>query len=120
VQYQGTAQVNGQNTTVVAVSYVPATDVVQGPIFASMTQTLFYVDQTTGLIDKVQYSNFDENDSNSSQTVEVYLSNYQTANGISVPFHQTMYSGGILDSDLTLSSISFNVGLSDSEFALPQ
>src|SRR5712691_632257 len=64
VQYQGTALVNGQSTSVVAVSLIPNTDPNQGPIFASMTQSLFYVDQVSELIDKIQYTNYDENDSN--------------------------------------------------------
>jgi len=119
VQYKGTAQVNGQSTSIVAVSYVPTTDPVQGPIYSSMTQTLFYVDQATGLIDKIQYSSYDETNSNSTQKVEIYIGNYQTVNGISVPFHQTTYTDGALYSDLVLSSVSFNVGLLDSEFTLP-
>jgi len=120
VQYQGTAQVNSQNTSVVAVSYVPTTDPVNGPLFTSTTQTLFYVDQATGLIDKIQCASYAESDSSSTQQVEIYLSNYQTVNGISLPFHQTTYTDGTLYSDLVISSISFNVGLSDSEFTLPE
>jgi len=120
VQYQGTAQVNGRKTSVVAVRYVPTTDPSQGPIFAAMTQSVFYVDQSSGLIDKIQYSKYDENNSNNTQKVEVYFGNYQTVNGISVPFHQTTYTDGSLDSDLNLKSVAFNVGLSDSEFTVPQ
>ncbi len=120
LQYQGAAQVNGQNATVIVVSYIPATDAVQGPVFAAMTQTLFYVDQATSLIDKIQYTNYDENNSDSNQKVEVYLSSYQTVNGIYVPFHQTTYTDGTLYSDLVINGITFNVGLSDSEFTLPQ
>jgi hypothetical protein len=120
VQYQGIAQVTGQSTSVVAVSYVPTTDPSQGAIFTSVTQTLFYVDQTSGMIDKIQYSNYDEGNSSGTQLVEVYLSNYQSVNGISLPFHQTTYTDGSLYSDLTINSISFNVGLPDSQFTLPQ
>jgi hypothetical protein len=120
LQYQGTAQVGGQNANIIAVSYVPTTDPVQGPIFAAMTQTLFYIDQATGLVDKIQYSNWDESNASSSQKVELYLSNYQVVNGISLPFRQTTYTDGTLYSDLALNSVSFNVGLSDSEFTLPQ
>jgi len=32
-------------------------------------------------------------------------------NGISVPFHQTTYTDGNLESDLVLSSVSFKVRL---------
>ena len=111
IQYQGTSQVSGQAADVVAVSLVPTTDAIQGPLFASMTQTIFYVDQTTGLIDKIQFTNYAENDPNSPQKVEVYLGSWQSVNGISVPFHQTTYTDGNLESDLVLSSVSFKVRL---------
>jgi len=119
VLYEGTAQVNGGTASVIAVSLVPTTDPADGPLFASMTKTLFYINQVTGLIDKIQSTNYDEKSSNA-QTVVVYLSNYQTVSGISVPFHQTTYSDGNLYSDLVLSNVSFNVGLSDSDFTVPQ
>jgi hypothetical protein len=120
IQYQGTAAVGGQTADVVAVSLVPTTDAIQGPLFAATTQTMFYVDQTTGLIDKIQFTNYAENDPNSPQRVEVYLGSWESVNGISVPFHQTTYTDGNMESDLVLSSVSFNVGLADSEFVLPQ
>ncbi len=107
------------NTDAIAVSFVPTTDPVQGPIYASMTQTTFYVDQATGLVDKIQYTNFSENDTTSTQSIEIYFSNYQVISGISAPFTQTVYIGGSLDSTVVLTSISFNVGLPDSDFTLP-
>jgi outer membrane lipoprotein-sorting protein len=118
--YQGTAQVNGQSTNVIAVSFVPYTDLAQGPVFAAVTQTIFYVDKVTGLVDKVQYTNYDESGSGSTIKIEDYLTQYQAVSGISVPFHQTTYADGNLSADLVLSSVSFNVGLPDSLFALSQ
>jgi hypothetical protein len=118
VQYQGTAQVNGQVTDIVAISFIPTTDPNQAPIYASMTQTLFFVDESTGLVDKIQYIDYAENGP-ATENVEVYLGGYQTVSGISVPFHQTTYIDGVLDSDIVLSSVNFNVGLTDAEFALP-
>jgi hypothetical protein len=118
-QYQGIAWVSGHNTSVVAVSYVPTTNVADGPRLQSITRTLFYIDQVTSLVDKIQYSSWDE-DNHGNEKVEVYLTDYQTVNGISLPFHQTTYTDGTLESDLVLTGVSFNVGLSDSEFTLPQ
>ncbi len=119
VQYLGTAQVSGQTADIVAVSFIPTADPTQGPIYASMTQTLFFVDQATGVVDKIQYTDYAENDPSSTQKVEVYFGNYQAVNGISVPFHQTIFTDGNLESDIMLQSVSFNVGLTDAEFALP-
>ncbi len=118
--YQGVTQVNGQNTDSIAVSLVPTTDPVQGPIYASMTQSLFFIDQTTGLVDKIQFTNYAENDPTNTQKVEIYFGNYQTVNGMSVPLMQTINVNGVLDSTIVLTAISFNVGLPDSDFTLPQ
>jgi hypothetical protein len=116
--YQGVTQVNGQNADAIAVSYVPTTDPVQGPVYASMTQIVFYVDQSTSVIDEIQYTNYSENDS-TTQSITVFYSNYQSVNGMLVPYSQTTYADGTLESMLTINSITFNVGLSDSDFNLP-
>ena len=121
VQYKGTAQFNGQNTRVVALSFIANKNPYQAPIYAAMTQTLFYIDQTTGLVDKLQYTDHEESGHpEDDQKVEVYFSGYQTVDGIAVPFHQTTYSDGKLDSDVILNSVTFNAGVSDSDFVLPQ
>jgi len=119
--YQGTAQVNGHTTSVIAVSYVPSTDPTAGQFFAAVTKTLFYVDQATGLVDKIQYENYEEGNSQQyHRTIEDYFDGYQMVNGIAVPFHQSTYAVGKLEADLILTSVTFNVGLSDSDFTLPQ
>jgi len=121
VASEGTAEVKGRSTSVIALSFVPHGDLMQGPFFAAVTRTLFYVDQVTGMVDKVQYSNYEEGHSQQShRTLEEYLSQYETVDGIAVPFHQTTYANGKLQADLVLKSVTFNVGLSDSEFTLPQ
>src|SRR5581483_7614160 len=118
VQSQGTALANNQNTNVVALTYVPTTDPNQAPAYADMTKTLFYVDQTTGLVDEVQYTNYAEDNPDSTAIMQVYFANYQAINGMLVPFHQTIYDDGTLEADILLSTVSFNVGLTDSVFGL--
>lgn len=120
LQYQGTAQVSSRTAMVVALSLVPSTDPAQAPAYASMTQTLFYTDQITGLVDKIQFVNHAENDPNSTEKVEIYFTDWRIVNGISVPYRQTTYTDGNLGSDLVLESVEFNLGLLDSEFMLPQ
>jgi hypothetical protein len=118
--YKGVAQVQGQSEDVVEVDFVPNLDPVQGPIFASMSRTLYFVNQTTRLVDKTQSTPFYEGDMKNTVTEEVYLADYRSVNGVMVPFHQTVFSDGKLDSNITFTSVNLNVGLSDSEFALPQ
>lgn len=117
--YKGVVQVQGQPEDVIEIDFVPNLDSVQGPIFASMNQTLFFVNQTTRFIDKIQDSPFNEGDSKNKFTEEVYLSDYRSVNGMFVPFHQTVFIDGQLDTDLQFASVTFNVGLPDSDFVLP-
>jgi hypothetical protein len=121
VAYQGTAKVSGQIASVIALSYIPHADSAQASAFSSLTRTLFYVDQGTGLVDKIQYENYEEGDSQRThRKMEEYLTQYQIVSGIAVPFRQTSHADGKLEDDLLLKSIIFNTGLADSEFALPQ
>jgi hypothetical protein len=118
--YRGTAQVQGQPEDVIELDFVPNLDPVQGPIFASMSRTLYFVNQTTRLVDKIQSTPLYEGDMKNTFTEEVYLTDYRSVNGLMVPFHQTIFMNSTLDSDITFTSFNLNVGLSDSEFALPQ
>jgi hypothetical protein len=117
---KGMQQVQGQAEDVIEVDFVPNLDPVQGPIFASMSRTLFFVNQSTRLVDKIQSTPFYEGSDKNTFTEEIYLADYRSVNGLLVPFHQAVFFDGQLDTDLKFTSVSFNVGLSDSDFALPQ
>jgi hypothetical protein len=118
--YQGTVQVQGQPEDVIEVDFVPNLDPVQAPQFASMSRTLFFVNQSTRLVDKIQTTPFYEGDNKNTFTEEVYLADYRPVNGLLVPFRQTVFIDGKLDTDITFTAVNLNVGLSDAEFALPQ
>jgi hypothetical protein len=118
--YKGTDQVQGQPEYVIEVDFVPDLSPASGPIFASMSRTLFFVNQTTNLVDKTQRTTFYEGDQDHTFNEEVYLADYRSVNGMLVPFHQSVFIDGQLQTDLTFTSVIFNVGLVDSEFALPQ
>ncbi len=110
VQYQQTTQLGSQECDVLAVGSL-------SPIASA--QTMFFVNRVTGLVRKIQYTETAENDASNTQNVEVYFDDYRSVDGISVPFHHIFYTDGNIDSEIILSSLSFNVGLSDDEFALP-
>jgi hypothetical protein len=118
--YKDTAQVQGQSEDVIEVDFVPNLDPVQGPLFASMSRTLYFVNHVTGLVDKTQGAPFYEGDMTNTFTEEVYLTDYRSVNGLLVPFRQTVFIDGKLDSDITFTSVTLNVGLLDSDFAIPQ
>jgi hypothetical protein len=119
--FRGSAQVNGQTTKIIALSFVPHADSTQGSFFSSITQTLFYIDNTTGLVDKIQYENYEQGNSQQHhRTIEEYFTGYQNVGGIVVPFRQTSFDNGKPEDDLVLKSVTFNVGLADSDFTVPQ
>jgi hypothetical protein len=120
VENLGTAKVSTYTTNVVALRPLVDPAISQTQWDQSLSKTMFYVDQASGLVVKISYTNFAENNPNLSDSIEVYLSNYQSVNGTLIPMRQTSYTNGTLESDLVVSSIAFNQGLSDTEFALPQ
>lgn len=119
LHYVGADALNGNPVQVVSVSFVPTSDPQWADFYRSMTQTLFYIDQATGFVSKIQYQNFAEGDSNVSEKVEVFFSDYRSVSGIQFPFKQASYADGHLRSTLTFSTVTFNTGLTDAEFAVP-
>lgn len=118
--YNGVQKMQGQSEDVIEIDFVPTLDPLVGPLYATMSRTLFFVNQTTGFVDKIQRSVFYEGNQNHSVGEEVYLADYRPVSGLLVPFHQTVFMDGKLDTDIKFTSVSFNVGFSDSDFALPK
>lgn len=118
--YQGTAVVQGQAEDVVEIDFVPDLSPGGGPIFAAKSRILFFVNQATRLVDKTQRATFFEGDPTNTFSEESYYEDYRSVNGMLVPFHQTVFIDGKLDSDLKLTSLDFNVGVSDSDFVVPE
>jgi len=114
--YQGVQQLQGQSEDVVEVDFIPNDDQEAGKKLATMSRTLFYVNQSTRLVDKIQSTPLYEGNDENTFTEEVYLADYRSANGMLVPFHQTVLVDSKLDTDLTFTSITFNVGISDADF----
>jgi len=120
IQNAGTSMVNKQPAQSLSMSEIPNSNSPDAPFFEKMTLHVFHLDPVTGLVLKMDYSNCAENDSNACQKVERLFMDYRNVQGVLVPFHQMSYVDARLDSDLVLSSVSFNVGLTDSLFTLPQ
>jgi hypothetical protein len=77
IKYVGPASVNGRPAGVISLAYVPTSEPRAAKLFRSTTQTLFYVDQATQLLTKMEYRNFAENDTNLADKVEVFFTDYQ-------------------------------------------
>jgi hypothetical protein len=114
------AAANGTPENVIAVGLGISTDPRQAQIQQGMSRTVFYVNSATGLVDRVEYTSYSEapNAGMPMQIQEVF-SDYRNVNGVIVPFHQTTFCDGRLESDLQLNAVSFNLGLPDSDFVVP-
>ena len=95
LKYVGSDSVSGQPADIVSISYIPSG--AQDPnSWRGMTRTLFYIDQSTKFVTKIQYQNFAEDNTNLSEKVEILFSGYRAVNGVFVPFQQSTYSDGQL------------------------
>jgi hypothetical protein len=77
----------------------------------------FYLDPTSLLVLGVAYKTHPDNNLSADLLTEVRYADYRLVNGIEVPFHIQRLEIGALLTDVTVSSASFNGGLSDETFA---
>lgn len=112
--------VAGSATKDVVLSRIPNMASPDASFYEQTTRHVFHIDSQSGLLLKMDYPNCAENDPGACSKVETLFTDYRNVSGIMVPFHQQTYIDGNLTSDLVLSSVKFNVGLSSSLFTLPQ
>ncbi len=121
LRYVGVADVDGSQADVIMVSLIPEDDDTRAEAATPRgSRTKLFVDQTSKMIVKVQYVLHSEERSSDVQLVETVFRDYRSVGGLSVPFRQTTIVDGAICDDLTLTDLSVNVGVNDSEFALPE
>ena len=120
VENLGSTTVMGRPANIVALRPLPQPNISQAMLDQYISKTKFYIDEISNEVVKIERTNYAENDTSFGQKFEIYLSNYQSINGVLVPFRQTEFHDEKLDSDLILQSVTFNNGLSDTEFTLPE
>jgi hypothetical protein len=109
-KYIGQEQHNGLNTQHI--------EVYQQGQFQALTTIDLFLDPTSYLPFAIAYNQHPDNDMNKNIPVEILFANYQSVGGVQVPFHfQRMYNGLVI-LDVTVTSVAFNTGLSDSVFTL--
>ncbi len=119
VEGLGQATVNGSTSDSIVLSVIPASDAASAAVYKDMTRTVFFIDRASSRVTKMSYDLEAEATTSEKSHVEVYFSDYRNIGGVWVPFSQTTYTDGVVESQLTLQSINFNVGLPDTEFTLP-
>lgn len=119
VQYVGSDTVNGDPVDEVALSRVSnEVDARATALMKAATRTVFYISRANGTVDKMQYQNIAENNTNISDPEEVLFSDYRSIGGTLVPFTQATYEEGTLRTVITFTSVAFNTGLSETEFTV--
>lgn len=114
------AGTNGSPDDVIAVSLGQSSDPGQVVIQQKLSRRLFYINSASGLVDKIEYTYYsDAPNPGIPMSVQEIFSDYRNVAGIAVPFHRTTYLDGRLESDLQLNTVSFNVGIPDSDFVVP-
>jgi hypothetical protein len=113
------ASSNGTADDVISLSLASSSDATQAQIQRQLSRTLFYINQATGLLDKMEYTYYSEGSASTAMDVQQVFSDYRSVSGAAVPFHQTTFVDGRLESDLQLNALSFNVGISDADFVVP-
>src|SRR6266498_3443911 len=78
-----------------------------------------WLDATTALPVQLQYTRLASNNPSATALHIRQFSNYQQVNGIQVAFTQQEFMNGQLLYAFQFSAVNFNVGLTDSDFALP-
>jgi hypothetical protein len=80
------------------------------------SQVDVFIDAQTNLVAKISYIHLSEVDWRVGFPVEIYYDNYQTVQGMLVPFHQRIVYNKSNTSDMTVTSVKFNNGLADTVF----
>jgi hypothetical protein len=119
VEYAGEATVNGKTSDVIVLSYeLDAQLLAQRVDSKNAARRAFYIDKETGVVTKIAFFSVSEGNLTDKMLVEAYFSNYQAINGIAIPFSRSLFINKRHASDLTVDSVTFNTGMSDSIFSL--
>jgi hypothetical protein len=120
VENIGKTNLNGSEAAAIALRPLPYKDLPQWAWDKMISKTTLFVDAKTGMVAKLSYLDFAENNSDSSATIDILLSDYAAVEGVMVPLTQKVFRDGRPDYVLVLKDVQFNVGLPDSDFALPK
>jgi hypothetical protein len=85
-------------------------------ILTKITELDVFVDSQTFLVTKIAFPQSSEIDWRISFPIEIYYDQYQTVNGITVPYHQRYMFNGQPVHELQITSVAINQGTPDTTF----
>jgi hypothetical protein len=119
LHFAGTETVDGQSTQ--RIEIVP--QVVLGdpisPLRCRARRMTVWVATATGLPVQLAYARIADNNPNGVAMHVRQFSDWRTVSGIGIPFHQEDFFKEQHLYSLQLDSVNFNVGFSDTDFAVP-
>ena len=113
--YLGQVKVNGLPAYHIMFTIVP-TDGTPSDVVAQISEFHVFVDVQTFLVTKAQSYIFSPEAIENRSLAEMYYSDYRSINGLLVPFQVSRYISGEKYCDITFSSVTTNVGLTDTDF----
>jgi hypothetical protein len=78
----------------------------------------FYLDATTMLPVAINFNTHPDNDSSTNIATQILLSNYQSLNGVWLPYHIQEFVNGSVLLDFAVTNAVINSGLSDALFTI--
>ena len=88
------------------------------PRYSVSSQVEIYLDSATQIPVALMYQAHPDDDLGANLAVEVRFSDYRLVNGAFVPFRVARLLNGATVLDFTVTSVTLNAGVSDSEFSL--
>lgn len=116
ITYGGTITHDGEQVYDIVVQKMLPQTVDPLNAIGSITKADFFIDTNSLLIDAVDDSAFRKDGGPGSVSHEIQFSNYKTTNGVSVPLSITEFVAGQKTTTIQLNQVSFNTGLSDTDF----
>jgi hypothetical protein len=118
-QYVGTETVNGQQADRVDLLRQPGATDPLTTLRSVASHLVVWVSTSTGLPVQIQETHIANDNPTAIANVVRVFSNFRTVSGVSMPFQQDVSVGQNKQYSVQLQSVNLNVGLLDSDFALP-
>jgi hypothetical protein len=115
ITYVGLEAVNGASVHHIRISSIP-TDGTPANVESLISEFHVFVDATSLLPVKTLSFDLSPLAIQNRVPIETYYTNYQSVNGVLVPFHITRYFRGQTQMDIVLTGVQFNVGLPNTDF----
>jgi hypothetical protein len=118
IALMGTETISGQAAIRIQMDRTPLPNDSFAEVRRRADHLTIWISTATFLPIQVQYPRISSGNPTATFLATQVYSDYRTISGVAVSFHQDEYGGNQRISSLQLTTVSFNTGLSDAEFAI--